>query len=352
MQAYPMQQGSGRTAGPSVSGLTPGEGYTVPSLLGSHHLTPEEGWQLSAPLFGSAGLAAAGAGTAQTGPTLDPAALVKSLQAQMAGGNVLAGVDGITKPLADAINKDWVKQMGNEPWYKTLKAGHRGRCPAASCRRRVEAAMTAPSSTPSPVPASIAQRGVYQFYPVPIRTNAQGDACAAGMQRFEWTFDYVLPAEWAYFYTTVLGGLRGLDVPAELWDDAGNDVAFSSCKLPAPGVPQGLLRGRLPRRPDRRHAYAAAVVRSEGARKARHAGPRAANESRGRGPLTDLPRRTQRNAETNSPRRTQRGAEDLKSLSSLSSLFSPSSVSSASSAVNTRYHLCVLSRERPCMCGE
>ncbi len=40
----------------------------------------------------------------------------------MAGGNVLAGVDGITKPLADAINKDWVKQMGNEPWYKTLKA--------------------------------------------------------------------------------------------------------------------------------------------------------------------------------------------------------------------------------------
>ncbi len=103
--------------------------------------------------------------------------------------------------------------------------------------------MTAPSFDALAVPASMAQRGVYQFYPVPIRTNAQGDACAAGMQRFEWTFDYVLPAEWAYFYTTVLGGLRGLDVPAELWDDAGNDVAFSSCKLQRPVCRKGFFEG-------------------------------------------------------------------------------------------------------------
>ena len=63
-----------------------------------------------------------GAGSAVSGPALDPTALIKSLQAQMASANVLSTITDITKPLAQAISNDWSKQMANQPWYKTLKA--------------------------------------------------------------------------------------------------------------------------------------------------------------------------------------------------------------------------------------
>jgi hypothetical protein len=40
----------------------------------------------------------------------------------MGDAGLLKGVDGITRPLAGAIDKDWVKQMGNERGYETLEA--------------------------------------------------------------------------------------------------------------------------------------------------------------------------------------------------------------------------------------
>jgi hypothetical protein len=119
LSAYLRQEQAGQLW---MAGAGAGMGAGQGALAGIYPPSALPGGVLPATGAASASAAAAAGAGGLGGPTLDPAALVESLQAQMGDAGLLKGVEGITKPLADAINKDWVKQMGSQPWYKTLKA--------------------------------------------------------------------------------------------------------------------------------------------------------------------------------------------------------------------------------------
>jgi len=57
--------------------------------------------------------------------------------------------------------------------------------------------------------------------------NGNGVAVAAGPQMVTWAFSYMTPTEYAWWYTTVLGGALSIDLTeAELWDDLIAEQTF------------------------------------------------------------------------------------------------------------------------------
>jgi hypothetical protein len=86
------------------------------------------------------------------------------------------------------------------------------------------------------VPTSMVNRGEYIFSPPPVvRVNGQGDAVTAGLESLEWTWAYVTPTEFAYWYTTLGAGAGSARCSSNrLWDETGTETAFSSCVVMRP----------------------------------------------------------------------------------------------------------------------
>lgn len=80
------------------------------------------------------------------------------------------------------------------------------------------------------VPTSMATRGVYKFTRrVLSNVNGAGVAQAAGGQDVSWSFSYMTPTEYAWWYTTMCGGALSISLTrAELWDDLKEEQTFTS----------------------------------------------------------------------------------------------------------------------------
>lgn len=88
----------------------------------------------------------------------------------------------------------------------------------------------------------MAERKGYLFTPRDAKLNGAGDAVAVGYQSAEWTFEYLTQTELDWWLARMGGGLT-VSGAFELWDDAGNAVAFSSGKMHRPKVEGGKASG-------------------------------------------------------------------------------------------------------------
>lgn len=86
------------------------------------------------------------------------------------------------------------------------------------------------------VPASMVSRGVYKFNaPQIVAYNGRGEAVAAGLPTVDWTFRFMLPAEFAYFETTLLAGANSkILTNNRLWNRLMTETAYSSVVLERP----------------------------------------------------------------------------------------------------------------------
>lgn len=108
--------------------------------------------------------------------------------------------------------------------------------------------MAAPSLNSTAIPSTMANRGVYVFYPPAVGTvNGEAVPVLAGPQRVEWQFRYMTPTEYAWWTTTLLGGAVSLALTgAELWDHTMTAKTFTSGNVHFPrhnGYRGGLFWG-------------------------------------------------------------------------------------------------------------
>lgn len=94
--------------------------------------------------------------------------------------------------------------------------------------------MTVPQIGGVDVPATMANRGKYQFMPAPERLNGAGQVYRAGVQEIRWGFPYMTQTEWDWWIGWLVGGVPSATLSFLLWDDSNVLTAFATGELLRP----------------------------------------------------------------------------------------------------------------------
>jgi hypothetical protein len=103
--------------------------------------------------------------------------------------------------------------------------------------------MAHPSINGAAFPASLTNRGKWDFQRPAVRFNAQGDAFRSGEQVGTFAFPYMTQTELNWFLALFSAGAQSASVTCELWDDYMREVDFTGAKLQLPVVKSGFYGG-------------------------------------------------------------------------------------------------------------
>lgn len=85
------------------------------------------------------------------------------------------------------------------------------------------------------IPDPMDARGAYAFSQPAIGRNGRGAAVVAPYSVLTWTFDYLTPAEYAWWATTLLGGAASAEyTQAKLFNALGALTTYTHCVVMRP----------------------------------------------------------------------------------------------------------------------